>query len=225
MSDESDEAYASTGSFWKQTGALWLDLAISVLAFLALRFILVRFSWYQRFDTAHGFLGFLIPVVAAGLILDVLYRHKRQRREQLAYLAEIHRGNVRRMSLVTRFAIILASLGCVIAGSLLSGNNGALCAAIGVPALILFSLEELNIILRPGPTVRFAPTDELAAHFRARTLQVGYAVALLSLLTLCLIGLFASTYLVVALPIALGLSLLTPSLLYRRLDRLAGPDD
>ena len=67
--------------------------------------------------------------------------------------------------------------------------------------------------------------DELLAFFRARTLQVGYSVAILSLVTVYLVSLFASQYVSVLLPIVLTISLLAPSLFYNRLDRRAETDE
>jgi len=54
---------------------------------------------------------------------------------------------------------------------------------------------------------------------------MGYSIAILSLLTLYLISLFASRYVGVLLPIVLTISLLSPSFLYSRLDRRAAIDE
>jgi hypothetical protein len=90
---------------------------------------------------------------------------------------------------------------------------------------MLFAMEELVIILRPGNFVFPDPHDELLAFFRARTLQVGYSIAILSLATLYLVSLFATRYLAPLLPIMLAISLLAPSFFYSRLDRRAGANE
>jgi len=74
---------------------------------------------------------------------------------------------------------------------------------------------------------RCAPiaTTNRLRFFMARTLQMGYSIAILSLLTLYLISLFASRYVGVLLPIVLTISLLSPSFLYSRLDRRAAIDE
>jgi len=120
---------------------------------------------------------------------------------------------------------MLIALTLVVASAFIQNSYGRACLLLGVPVLMLFAMEELIIILRPGNFVFPDPHDELLAFFRARTLQVGYSIAILSLATLYLVSLFAPRYLAPLLPIMLVISLLAPSFFYSRLDRRAGANE
>jgi hypothetical protein len=149
-----------------------------------------------------------------------IFRRKQRSAEQLRFREDLRAGRVQRISLATRCAVMLASLGLVVTGSLV--EDGTIFLMLGGPVLFLFAVEEFNIIMRPGDSVLTNPRDELLAFFKARSLQLGYSIAILSLAVLCLVGLFATRYVGVLLPVALTVSLLAPSLLYSRLDRRAG---
>jgi hypothetical protein len=72
------------------------------------------------------------------------------------------------MSFVSRCVVLLVSLGTVIAGIFIGSKVGPLLLLFGVPALLLFVVEERNIILRPGNSVVTNPLDERLAFFKGR---------------------------------------------------------
>jgi hypothetical protein len=227
MSEEGGERItAQRNSYWREIGFNWLYLVLSLAVLLVLRYILLRLSWFQRFEVSHQFWAEMTPIWIVCLLFSLFFRRKARRAEAAAFSADLRQGRVKRMSLPSRSAVMLTSLGLVVAGSLLQGPYRAGCLVLGAPVLLLFALEELNIILRPGDSVSLSDRqDELVAFFRARTLQVGYCVAILSLFTLYLVSLFASQFVLVLLPVVLTISLLAPSLLYSRLDRRAEADE
>jgi hypothetical protein len=118
---------------------------------------------------------------------------------------------------------MLTSLSMVVGGSL--AEDGTPFLMLGGPVLLLFAVEELNIILRPGNSVLTNPRDELLVFFKARSLQVGYSIAILSMAILYFVSLFATRYVGALLPVGLTITLLAPSLFYSRLDRRAGADE
>jgi len=214
------------GSYWRDIGFAWLDLALCTTVILALRFLVLQhFVWFQRFDANHRFWAELIPTWAVVSIFFAFFRRKARIAEVAAFREDFRQGRVKRMSLASRSAIMLTAMGLVVSGSLIRGPYSTLCFLLGVPVLLLFAVEELNILLRPGESVRTDRHDELLAFFRARTLQTGYSIAILSLATLNLVSLFAGRYVIVLLPILLTISLLAPSFLYSRLDRRAALDE
>jgi hypothetical protein len=227
MSD--DERGARTGhrhAYWRGVGLTCVDVAFLTVTSLALRFIFGHFQWFQRFDVRQSFWAELTATWFAFIPYLLFFRRRKARlAEQAAFREDFRQGRVRRMSLVSRSAVILVSLALVLTGSLIQGPYGLVCLVLGVPALLLFAVEEFNIILRPGDSVITDRHDELLAFFKARTLQVGYSIAILSLITVYLVSLLASRYVSVLLPIVLTISLLAPSLLYNRLDRRAGIDE
>lgn len=213
-------------TYWKDIGFAWLDLALCTATILALRFLVLQhFIWFQRFNAVHGFWAQIIPTWIVVCIFSAFFRRKARRAEAAAFREDLRQGRVMRISLASRSAIMLAALGLVVSGSLIQGPYSAVCIVLGVPVLLLFAVEELNILLRPGESVRTDRHDELVAFFRARSLQVGYTTAILSLVTLYLVSLFADRYVGVLLPILLTSSLLVPSFLYRQLDRRAAIDE
>jgi hypothetical protein len=223
--DESGGRSGHRSGYWRGVGFAWVDLVLVTAASLALRFILGHFLWFQRFDARHNFWAELTPIWMACLTFPLFFRRKARLAEQAAFREDLRQGRVKRMSLASRSAVMLVSLGLVVTGSLIQGPSEAVCLVLGVPALLLFAAEELNIILRPGDSVLTDRHDELLAFFRARTLQVGYSVAIFSLITVYLVSLLASRYVSALLPIVLTISLLAPSLFYNRLDRRAGIDE
>jgi hypothetical protein len=224
--DESGGARARhRHNYWKGVGSTWIDLALVTAASLALRFILRNFIWFQRFEANHNFYAELMPIWVVCIALPVFFRRKARLAEQAAFTEDLRQGRVKRMSLASRSAVMLVSLALVVTASFIPGPYEAVCLMLGVPLLLLFAAEELNIILRPGDSVLTDRHDELLAFFRARTLQVGYSVAILSLVTVYLVSLLASRYVSVLLPILLTISLLAPSFFYNRLDRRAAIDE
>jgi hypothetical protein len=227
MSNDDGEGVAlHRNSYWRDIGFAWLDLAVCTTVILALRFLVLQhFIWFQRFAASHEFWAQIIPTWVIVCIFFAFFRRKSRLAEAAGFREDFRQGRVKRMSLASRSAIMLIALGLVLSGSLIQGPYSAVCLVLGVPVLLLFAVEELNILLRPGEAVRTDRHDELLAFFRARTLQLGYTVAILSLVTLYLISLFASRYVSVMLPILLTISLLAPSFLFRRLDRRAAIDE
>ena len=226
MSDDaSGSRVRDRHSYWRGVGFTWVDLALVTAASVALRFVLGHFPWFQTFEARHTFWADLIPIWVVCIALPLFFRRKARLAEQAAFREDLREGRVKRMSLASRSAVMLVSLALVVTASFIQGPYEAVCLVLGVPVLLLFAAEELNIILRPGDSVLTDRHDELLAFFRARTLQVGYSVAILSLVTVYLVSLFASQYVSVLLPIVLTISLLAPSLFYNRLDRRAETDE
>ena len=223
--DESGSRARHRLGYWRDVGFTWIDVALAAAASLALRFIFGHFLWFQRFDARHNFWAELTPIWVVCISFPLFFRRKARLAEQAAFREDLRQGRVKRMSLASRSAVMLVSLALVVMGSLTQGPYESICLVLGVPALLLFAAEEFNIILRPGDSVLTDRHDELLAFFRARTLQVGYSVAILSLVTVYLVSLLASRYVSVLLPIVLTISLLAPSLFYNRLDRRAGTDE
>jgi hypothetical protein len=211
--------------FWRD-GALGLtDLALAAATAMLIHFALAYFSWFQRFEERHGFWASILPSWVGIMLVMHFFRRKQRLKEQAAYSMDLRQGRVARMSLASRCAVMLVALTLVVAGAFIQSPYGRACLLLGVPVLMLFALEELIIILRPGNFVFPDPHDELLAFFRARTLQVGYSIAILSLATLYLVSLFATRYLGLLLPIMLAISLLAPAFFYSRLDRRAGANE
>jgi hypothetical protein len=206
---------------WDHPVNILMLLAVMTLFGVLVYFGFAHFSWFQRFEARHGF---WTQLLLAWACLPILYIFRRKQRiaSQLRFRQDLRAGRVPRISFLARCAVMLISLGLVVAGTLV--EDGGLFLVLGGPVLLLFAVEELNIILRPGNSVLTDPRDELLAFFKARSLQVGYSAAVLSLAVLCLVGLFSTRYLGALLPVALAVSLLVPSLFYSRLDRRAGAD-
>jgi hypothetical protein len=224
MSDEhTDHAQSQRTLAWDHPVSLLMLLVPTMLFAALVQFSFAHFSWFQRFEERHGFWTVLLFGWAVTLPILFIFRRKQRIADQLQFREDLRAGRVQRMSLATRCAVMLTSLGLVVTGTLV--EDGTIFLMLGGPVLLLFAVEELNIILRPGDSVLTTPRDELLAFFKARSLQVGYSIAILAMVVLCLISLFATRYLVALLPVGLTASLLVPSLFYSRLDRGAGTDE
>jgi hypothetical protein len=194
------------------------------------------FIWYQplahlglaSFEARHG----LLPEIVAASVLSVLvksaylhfFRREETRAEHAALRADIRSGRMKRMPLAARCVVLFLTLAMVIGGTLL-GPAGKGLLIIGVPMFLLFAAAELAVVLYPGNSLLPDPHDELLLFFKARTLQVGYVTAILSLAVLYVISLFGTHYLGLFVAVVLALSLMVPAFAYRRLDRRAGPDE
>jgi hypothetical protein len=186
------------------------------------QFSFAHLAWFQGFEERHGFWTQLLLAWTSIPIIFIVRRRQRIT-DQLRFREDFRAGRVKRMSLATRCAVMLTSLGLVVSGSLV--EDGTIFIMLGGPVLLLFAVEEFNIILRPGNSVLTNPRDELLAFFKARSFQVGYAIAILSMAVLCLLSFFATRYVGALLPVGLTISLLAPSLFYSRLDRRASCDE
>jgi len=200
-------------------------MALVTATAMLIHFALVYFSWFQRFEERHGIWASILLSWVGFMLVIHFFRRKQRLNEQAAYRMDLRQGRVARMSLASRCAVMLIALTLVVAGAFIQNSYARACLLIGVPVLMLFAMEELIIILRPGNFVFPDPYDELLAFFRARALQVGYSIAILSLATLYLVSLFATRYLGLLLPTMLTISLLAPSFFYSRLDRRAGANE
>ena len=180
------------------------------------------------FEARHG----LWPEIVAWGVLLVLvksaYLHFFRREEVRAKLVtlreDIRSGRMKRMSLAARCGTLLLALALVVGGSLM-GPPGKALLVIGVPMFLLFAAVELTMLLHPGDSVLPDPHDELLMFFRARTLQIGYVTAIVSLAALYIVSLFDTRYIGLLVAIVLAVSLLVPAFAYRRLDRRAGPNE
>ena len=211
--------------FWRDGALELMDVALATATVMLIHFALVYFSWFQRFEERHGIWASILPSWVGLTLVMHFFRRKQRLKEQAVYRMDLRQGRVARMSLASRCAVMLIALTLVVASAFIQNSYGRACLLLGVPVLMLFAMEELIIILRPGNFVFPDPHDELLAFFRARTLQVGYSIAILSLATLYLVSLFAPRYLAPLLPIMLVISLLAPSFFYSRLDRRAGANE
>jgi hypothetical protein len=198
--------------------------------------LLMAVIWYR--PLAHlGLAGFEArhdtwpEFVAAGVLLMLVrsaylhfFRRQENRAELAALRADILSGRMKRMSLAARCVALLLALTLLVGGTLM-GPGGKGLLIIGVPMFLLFGAAELNVVLHPGDSVLPDPHDELLLFFKARTLQVGYCTAILSLAVLYIVSLFGTRYLGLLVAVVLALSLMVPAFAYRRLDRRAGPDE
>ena len=223
MSDEHTcHAQSRRALAWDHPVSILITVALMTLFGVLVQFSFAHLPWFQRFEERHGFWTQLL-FAWASIPIMFIFRRRRRIMDQLRFREDLRAGRVMRMSLATRCAVMLIALGMVVGGSLI--EHGTLLLMLGGPVLLLFAVEEFNIILRPGNSVLTNPRDELLAFFKARSLQVGYAFAILSMAVLCLVSLFATRYVGALLPVGLTISLLAPSLFYSRLDRQAGSDE
>lgn len=218
---------ARRSRFWRDAGFAWMDLALVVAGSLALRFGLLRFAWYSSFHDQHAFWAELVPIWIACVSLMLFFRrHQGRRADDAAYREDLRQGRLKRMSLRSRSVVMLVSLVLIVGGSVIREPYAAIGLALGVPTLLLFALEELNIVLRPGDSLVVRDRrDELVEFFKARSLQIGYFVAILSLLCSYVVSLAAPRYASLLLSVVLVVSLLVPAHVYHRLDRRAGGDE
>jgi hypothetical protein len=207
----------------------WALFAIEMLVFMAAVWFkpLARLG-LEEFEARHGSWVEIVPVA---LLFGLLrwahirfFKREETRADWAALLKEMRENPPKRMSLSARSVALLLGATLVVAGSLIPGQDGRGFLVIGVPMFLLFVLVELNFLLRPGDTVIPDPHDELLNFFKARTLQVGYVTAILSLAALCVLGLFEPRYVETLLPVVLTTCLLVPAFAYRRLDRRASAD-
>jgi hypothetical protein len=223
MSDEhTDQAPSQPALAWNHPVSILITVALMTVFAVLVQFSFAHLPWFQRFEERHGFWTQLL-LAWASIPIVFIFRRRRRLTDQLRFRADLRAGRVMRMSLATRCAVMLIALVMVVSGSLT--EHGTLLLMLGGPVLLLFAVEEFNIILRPGNSVLTDPRDELLAFFKARSMQVGYTIAILSMAVLCLVSLFATRYVGALLPVGLTLSLLAPSLFYSRLDRRAGSDE
>jgi hypothetical protein len=223
MSDEhTDHEHSQRRVTWDHPISILIAVALMMLFGALVQFSFAHLSWFERFEERHGFwTQLLLGWVTLPIIF--IFRRRQRIQDQLRFRQDFRAGRVKRMSLATRCAVMLTSLSMVVGGSL--AEDGTPFLMLGGPVLLLFAVEELNIILRPGNSVLTNPRDELLAFFKARSLQVGYSIAILSMAVLCFVSLFATRYVGALLPVGLTISLLAPSLFYSRLDRRAGADE
>src|SRR5271167_4773718 len=226
MSDhDGEEKRAQRIRFWKDRADLLIQMALTMVTTLLLWFILRNFSWFQRLEEHYGYLPICVLCLVVVIPFQYFYRRKHYLAVSQTYSADLRQGRVKRMSLASRFAVILVALGLVVAGSFTQGPDGTFCLLLGVPAFFLLTGAELGAILRPGNSVLGDPHDELLNFFKARMLQAGYTTAMLSVSALFLVSLFTPKYVGVLLPVVLTISLLAPAIVYVRLDRQAGTDE
>lgn len=223
MSDGS-EFRESGPSALKEAAIAGVQVVLVALICGLLRAMLDRATWYRGFEERHEFWAFCIPIWVV-LVLTVLVFQRARRSDWEAYHQDLQLGRVRRRSFASRSVTLLIALALVVAGESTLGWIRMACLLLGVPLLLFFGIEELVIILRPGDFIFTNPRDELLTFFRGRTLQAGYGIGILSLSTLFILSLLAPRYVALVLPIALTVTLLTPSLLFNRLDRQAGADE
>jgi hypothetical protein len=218
MSDEREKGSLE----WLHPASQLMLMAVAVAIGEITWFGLRHFPWFADFEDRHNFWATFLCYWA---IYPAMYLFRRKRRfaDQRQFRADVRAGRLRRPSLALRGTVMLLALGLVVAAPLV--ENAWPLLIIGVPVLLVFAAEEVNIILRPGEMVRTDPHDELLAFFRQRTLQVGYSVAIASIATLFVVSQFASQYLRELLPVALVVSLLVPAFYYTRLDRQAAADE
>ncbi len=219
-----NEFRESGPSALKDAAIAGIQLVLVVLICGLLRVMLERATWYRILEERHGFWASAIPTWVV-VVLSAMIFQRLRRSDWEAYREDLRRGRVRRMSFASRSSALLIALALVVAGEVVAGWIRAACILVGVPLLLFFGLEELIIILRPGDFIFPNPRDELLAFFRGRTLQAGYGVGILSLSMLFILSLLAPRYVALVLPIALTVTLLTPSFLFNRLDRRAGADE
>ena len=223
MSDEhTDGAPSQRTLTWDHPISTLMAVALMMLFGALVQFSFAHLSWFQRLEERHGFWTQLL-FAWASLPIIFIFRRRQRIKDQLRFREDLRAGRVKRMSLATRCTVMLISLSMVVGGSLT--EDGTIFLMLGGPVLLLFAIEELNIILRPGNTVLTNPRDELLAFFKARSLQVGYSIAILSMTVLCFVSLFATRYVGALLPVGLTISVLAPSLFFSRLDRRAGADE
>jgi hypothetical protein len=180
------------------------------------------------FDARHGaWADFVAVAVLLGLAKTVytfVVRREKTRAEMTALRADIVSGRLKRMSLAKRCTALLLALALVVGGSLM-GPPGKGLLVVGVPLFLLLAASEVTVVLHPGDALLPDPHDELLMFFKARTLQVGYVTAILSLAALYVVSLFGTRHLGMLVAVVLAVSLLVPAFAYRRLDRLAGPNE
>jgi hypothetical protein len=184
---------------------------------------------FTAFEERHGDWPEILLTLTVLIALKAIYlrafRHSTSRTELEALKQQMAQGRLKRLPLSVRSVFLLCMLSLVSLGWYAPEPHGGRILAIAVPLFLLFAAIEFSAVVRPGESVLPDPRDELLLFFRARMLKVGYITAILALVSLYLVSLFANTYVGLLLPFVLTLSLLTPAFLYSRLNRQAGPDE
>jgi len=185
-----------------------------------------RLFGFESFEARHG--GLMLEVVIYSVIcivVETLYLSLFRRKQMGLELAEtreaIASGRIKRMSLAARWLFLSFFLALVLLGSIASGPYRMGILTLSVPLFLLFCAAELGCIVNPGEALVPNPRDELLGFFKAKMLQAGYLTAIAALAILYLIYLAAPKYVGLLLPLALAACLLTPGLVYRRLDHQA----
>lgn len=220
MSEKQPYEILERRAMWQSVGTILVAALINV----GLLHILRQFDWFQRFSSAHDFLASLVPMVVF-LPLFLFVGRKSRHQAHRAFSDALRRNQVKRASLSSRACVFLIALLLIAFALSHERHERAAFLFVGATLLGLSALYELNVLLRPGDTVTPDPHDELLVYMRARTLRFGYAISVLSLLTLSVIALFAIQYVSMAVPVALALSLLLPSMFFSRIDRRADIDE
>jgi hypothetical protein len=208
----------------------WIELAVAGIAYLLAAHYRPFAHWFDftAFEERHGdwpeTLLMLTVLIAAKALYLRLFRHSTLSAELAATKQQVAQGRLKRLPLSVRSVFLLCTLSLVSLGWYAPEPHGGRILAIAVPLFLLFAAIEFSAVVHPGDSVLPDPRDELLLFFRARMLKVGYITAILALIGLYLVSLFANTYVGLLLPFVLTISLLTPAFLYSRLNRQAGPD-
>jgi hypothetical protein len=211
--------------------ASWIELAVAATAYLlALHYRpFANLFGLASFEARHGDWAEILFICTALIVLKSAYLRIFRQSQLLAEIKaareQLEQGRLKRMPLSVRSAFLLCMLSLVSLGWYAREPYGARILVIAVPLFLLFAAMEFGAVVRPGDSVLPDPQDELLLFFRARMLQVGYVTAILALVGLYLVSLFANAYVGLLLPVVLTISLLTPAFIYSRLNRQAGPDE
>lgn len=209
----------------------WIQIAVAGTAYLLAAHYKPFAHWFDftAFEERHGdwpeMLLMLPLLIAAKALYLRIFRQSTPSAELEAKKRQVAQGRVKRPPLSVRSAFLLGTLALVSLGWYAPEPHGGRILAIAVPLFLLFAAIEFSAVVRPGDSVLPDPRDELLLFFRARMLKVGYVTAILALISLYLVSLFANSYVGLLLPFVLTISLLTPAFLYSRLNRQAGPDE
>ena len=221
--DQSQRKHRRRWTTWSETAgttaAIWLVIYFRPFTSL---------FGLESFERQHGTWVEVAILCAALIVSKTVYLWGFRRRAQLAELAivktNLRQGRISRMSLAARCTLLLLALGLVIIGWYAPIPYGPHILAVSAPLFLVFATVELNLVLHPGEALIADPQDELLMFFRARMLKVGYTTAIAAVVVLYLVSLLAPAYVGLLIPIALTVSLIVPSFVYRRLDRQAGTD-
>jgi di/tricarboxylate transporter len=232
MSDKPDvPGHKPPSRLHKLRWTTWIEIAVAGAAYLlAARYRpFAHLFDFTAFEERHGDWPemplMLAVLIAAKSLYLRFFRHETLSAELEATKRHVAQGRVKRPPLSVRSVFLLCTLALVSLGWYAPEPHGGRILAIAVPLFLLFAAIEFSAVVRPGDSVLPDPRDELLLFFRARMLKVGYITAILALISLYLVSLFANTCVGLLLPFVLTISLLTPAFLYSRLNRQAGPDE
>ena len=209
----------------------WTETAVLLLGtLLVLRYApFAHVFGFESFEARHG--GYMLDFyvyMTVWVIGKSIYLYFFSRKQGAAELAAVknalRHGRLKRMSFAARWLFILCMLALVSLGWVAPEPHRTYILAVAAPLFLLFCASELNIVVHPGEALIPNPRDELLAFFKSRMLQAGYVASIAALVVLYLTYLFAPIYVGLLLPVVLTGCLLIPSLVYNRLDRLAGSD-